>query len=73
MTVQISQVNMEGHLGSFICDHCITVRISCLLQRFEVDSCVNSMILNIYRTCLVFGGIRVVRLEPTMNAFLLAF
>ena len=52
MTVQISQVNMEGHLGSFICDHCITSRILCLLQRFEVDSCVNNV------TCLVFGVIR---------------
>ena len=49
---------MEGHLGSFRCDHCITVRIPCLLQRFEVDSCVSNMIRNIHCTCLVFGGIR---------------
>ena len=58
MTVQISRVNMEGHLGSFICDRCITARILCLLLRFEVDSCVNSMIPNIYWTFLVFGVIR---------------
>ena len=70
MTVQIFQVNMEGHSGSFICDHCITARIFCLLRatEFEVDSCVSNMILidscvsniilNIHWTCLVFGGIR---------------
>ena len=49
---------MEGHLGSFVCDRCITARILCLLLRFEVDSCVNSMIPNIYWTFLVFGVIR---------------
>ena len=58
MTVQISQVNMEGHSGSFICDRRIMARILCLLQRFEADSCVDSMILNIHWTCLVFGVIR---------------
>ena len=58
MTVQVSQVNMEGHLGSFICDRRITARILCLLQQFEVDSCIDSMIPNIHWTCLVFGGIR---------------
>ena len=52
MTVQVSQVNMEGHLGSFICDHFITARL------FDVESCVNNVIPNIHWTCLVFGRIR---------------
>ena len=58
MAVQVSRVTMEVHLGSFICDRRITARILCLLWRFEVNSCVDSMILNIHWTCLVFGVIR---------------
>ena len=33
----------------------IVLQILCLLRRFEVDSCVNSIIPNIYCTYLVFG------------------
>ena len=50
MTAQISRVNMEGHLGNFICKKTVVLRLDICAGGggFEIDTCMNNVIPNVY-------------------------